>query len=259
MDNRIYFRLGGKSYDLTETRSSSDIWYEWVESAKLHMRRMKVSRGALMWLCNRFREASVIKGKSFKTWKCKNISINIYCSLKFNKFGRFISVISVNGNDKSVIILPENSFNEGWGELAFKIHNSISQKYNLQESNTEKGGLSSLRLRGKESYREIIQRKKWYNGDQSQTLASHPGGDMGPLSISLVGRFPDCDEIPTRTEVRNWAQQTWKGIHNLQVYDMNGTHFIETRCRAHSSRRLETEELPSALTTVEADSRSLPC
>lgn len=95
MDNRIYFRLGGKSYNLTETRSSSDIWYEWVESAKPFLRRMKISKGTLMWLCNRFKEASVIKGKSFKTWKCKDISISIYCSLKFNKFGRFISVIQL--------------------------------------------------------------------------------------------------------------------------------------------------------------------
>ncbi|KAH0639966.1 hypothetical protein KY290_037250 [Solanum tuberosum] len=56
---------------------------------------MKISKGTLMWLCNSFKEASVIKGKSFKTWKCKDISISIYCSLKFNKFGRFISVIQL--------------------------------------------------------------------------------------------------------------------------------------------------------------------
>lgn len=65
MDNKFYFRLGGKSYDLTETRASSDIWYEWVENAKPFVRRMKISRGILMWLCNRFREASVIKEKVF--------------------------------------------------------------------------------------------------------------------------------------------------------------------------------------------------
>uniref|UniRef100_A0A3Q7EYH1 DUF4283 domain-containing protein n=1 Tax=Solanum lycopersicum TaxID=4081 RepID=A0A3Q7EYH1_SOLLC len=137
-----------------------------------------------------------------------------------------ISVISVNGNDRSVIILPKNSFNEEWGELSLKIHNLISQKSSLQEANTEKGGLSSLGLRGEDSYKEILQKKKWCNGDQSQTSASSPGSDRGPLSRSLVGRFPNCDRIPTRAEVRNWAQQTWRGIHNLQIYDMNGTHFL---------------------------------
>lgn len=64
------------------------------------MRRMTLSRAALIWLCKRFKEASDIKGKSFKTWRCRDKTIHIYCTLKFYKFGRFLSVITVNGEER---------------------------------------------------------------------------------------------------------------------------------------------------------------
>ncbi|MCE3050126.1 hypothetical protein HAX54_046507 [Datura stramonium] len=57
---------------------------------------MVLSKGALLWLCNRLSEASDIRGKSFKSWRCRDASTFIYCSLKFNKYGRFVSVITVN-------------------------------------------------------------------------------------------------------------------------------------------------------------------
>ncbi|KAF3663254.1 putative geranylgeranyl transferase type-2 subunit beta [Capsicum annuum] len=45
--NRIYFRLGGKSYDITQRKTSSSTWFDWVESSKLHLRRMIHSRATL--------------------------------------------------------------------------------------------------------------------------------------------------------------------------------------------------------------------
>ncbi|KAH0636651.1 hypothetical protein KY289_036566 [Solanum tuberosum] len=44
--------------------------------------------------------------------------------------------------------------------------------------------------------------------------------------ICLVGSFPETDDIPTYNDVRRWAQQMWKGVQNLQVYDMNGIQFL---------------------------------
>ena len=58
MDNKIYFKLGGKSYDLTDTKLASDSRFEWVESVGRYVRRMELSRVALQWLCRRFNEAS---------------------------------------------------------------------------------------------------------------------------------------------------------------------------------------------------------
>ncbi|KAH0641785.1 hypothetical protein KY290_033395 [Solanum tuberosum] len=50
MDNKVYFRSGGKSYDITEPRSKAEVWYDWVENARHHKRRMVLSRGALGWV-----------------------------------------------------------------------------------------------------------------------------------------------------------------------------------------------------------------
>ncbi|KAG5617980.1 hypothetical protein H5410_017804 [Solanum commersonii] len=32
MENRIFFRMGGKSYDITRSYFASGIWFDWVES-----------------------------------------------------------------------------------------------------------------------------------------------------------------------------------------------------------------------------------
>ncbi|KAG5625729.1 hypothetical protein H5410_010947 [Solanum commersonii] len=95
MENNIAFRMGGKAYDITSTSATGE-WYEWVETTRLSVRNMVLSKDALLWLCKRFCEASVNRGNSFKSWRCRDVSTYIYCSQKFNKYGRFMSVISVN-------------------------------------------------------------------------------------------------------------------------------------------------------------------
>ncbi|KAG5588494.1 hypothetical protein H5410_048928 [Solanum commersonii] len=62
-------------------------------------------------------------------------------------------------------------------------------------------------------------------GHSSQALEKNKEGTE-PLKRSFVGSFPDCDEIPSRNEIRRWAHQTWKGIFNIQVFDMNGIQFL---------------------------------
>lgn len=50
MENRIYFRLGGKFYKLTEPRASKGTWFEWVESARVHKENEPESRGSFVEL-----------------------------------------------------------------------------------------------------------------------------------------------------------------------------------------------------------------
>ncbi|KAG5600901.1 hypothetical protein H5410_032271 [Solanum commersonii] len=94
MDNRIYFRSEGKFYDIIESQSKAEIWYDWVESGRYHMRRMVLSKGALIWIGRRPSKASGTRGKSFKTWRCKDYSTSIFLSQKFNKSGGFSSLIN---------------------------------------------------------------------------------------------------------------------------------------------------------------------
>lgn len=74
----------------------------------------------MSWICKRLKEASENKGKTFKSWKCKDNTTNIFLTQKFNQYGRFVSVITVKGNVRAAIILSVNTFNEGWNVLIAK-------------------------------------------------------------------------------------------------------------------------------------------
>lgn len=111
MENRIYFRQGGKFM----------IW----QCLNLRLKYGSIGWKAVSFICFIwgvwFRvgehfcgyaksyekpRKTELRGKSFISWKCRDVSSYIYCSLKFNKYGRFISVITVNGLDRTIIIIP---------------------------------------------------------------------------------------------------------------------------------------------------------
>ncbi|KAH0729740.1 hypothetical protein KY289_000928 [Solanum tuberosum] len=220
MENRIYFRLGGKSFDITETIMFSDTWFEWVESSRYCIRRMTLSKGALGWLCRRMREASEVRGKMFKTWRGRDVSTNIFCSLKFNKFGRSLSIIAVDGQMRSVIIVPENKDNEGWLGLVSRIESFINRSL-MQNGTPAVGEINHPSKRGEGSYKDALYKNIWMVQEltiskvQATVTASshHDGKDL--LQRCLIRSFPDCNEMPTRNDVRRWIQQTWKGVYNI--------------------------------------------
>ncbi|WMV36519.1 hypothetical protein MTR67_035672 [Solanum verrucosum] len=232
MDNRVYFRSGGKSYDITESRSKAEVWYDWVEDARHHMRRMVLSRGALGWVCKRLTEASGIRGKAAKSWRCRDFSTNFFIALKFNQYGRYLSLISVKGSDRAVIILPESAFNEGWGKLAKKIEAFINRGIKQTKAFKLSGEADYAANKGGRSYRDVLQKSKWTRietelaeeGSMLQARVQLEDEDL--LARCLVGKFFGEDDTPTRNDVRRWAQQTWNGAHGVQVYDMNGILFL---------------------------------
>lgn len=69
-----------------------------------------------------------------------------------------------------------------------------------------------------------------------------------------MGSFPEADEIPSRNDIRRWAAQTWKGIHNVNIYDINGIQFLfEFQSR---KGQVEKKESPSSIGMVVFQSRS---
>lgn len=52
----------------------------------------------------RMYETSYFKGKLFKTWKVRDVSSSLFYSFKSNKFGNFLSVISVNGHSMAITL-----------------------------------------------------------------------------------------------------------------------------------------------------------
>jgi len=232
MDSRVYFRSGEKSCDITKSRSKAEVWYDWVEDARHHMRRMVLSRGALGWVCKRLTEASGIRGKAAKSWRCRDFSTNFFIALKFNQYGRYLSLISVKGSGRAVIILPESAFNEGWEKLAKKIEAFINRGIKQTKAFKLSGEADYAANKGGRSYRDVLQKSKWTRietelaeeGSMLQARVQLEDEDL--LARCLVGKFFGEDDTPTRNDVRRWAQQTWNGAHGVQVYDMNGILFL---------------------------------
>ncbi|KAH0665384.1 hypothetical protein KY285_026590 [Solanum tuberosum] len=235
MDNRLCFRSGRKSYEISMYSSVSVLRFNWVENVRNSIRRLTLSKGALLWLCRRMSDASENRGKNFKSWRCRDFSTYIYCSQKFIKHGRFLSIITVKGYNRVVIIIPEISYNGGWGLVATKIEEFITEKTSTPGAFITNGGTTEHLLNEKGSFKDALNKNKWTLKEaevtevdvvKNQLSMKTQEVDNDLLRRCLVGRFNGGDEVPTRNEVRRWAQQTWKGTQNIQVYDMNGSQFL---------------------------------
>ncbi|KAF3684182.1 putative pyruvate decarboxylase isozyme 2 [Capsicum annuum] len=133
-------------YELSNYLSFKD-WFNGALSLELtndhpNMRiiHRKVALILGQWV-SEIKGASDNKGKSFKSWRSMDVSTYIYCSLKYNIYGRYISVITVKGQSRTMIIIPENSINEWWGILAMKIETFINKNSEVQKSLNTSGDL----------------------------------------------------------------------------------------------------------------------
>lgn len=158
---------------------------------------------------------------------------------KFNRFGRFLSVITVNGYSRSIIIIPENKANEEWLGIVNRIESFVNRGSLKHGYAPVPGDLKHQFLRGEDNYKEALQKNRWTAqeptilNEQKILKASTSHDEKDLLNKCLIGSFPECDDIPTRSEVRRWAQQVWKGVFNFQIFDMNGIQFLSREDAEH--------------------------
>lgn len=69
-------------------------------------------------------------------------------------------MISIKGKDKAVIILSENSFNEGWEKLAIRINSFINRSTTSLMDILCTNEADSVANKGKGSYSEILYKSK---------------------------------------------------------------------------------------------------
>lgn len=50
-----------------------------------------------------------------------------FCARKMNEHGRYLSILTLNREGRSVLTIPEPTLNVGWWDIALKIENFIKK------------------------------------------------------------------------------------------------------------------------------------
>ncbi|OIT04432.1 hypothetical protein A4A49_65172, partial [Nicotiana attenuata] len=228
-ENIIYFAVGFKSYEIERYTSSAEEWFEWTERGRNLIRRTTFSRKMMMWLCDNLKEASRVKGNYVKRWKSKDQFSETFCARNYNRFGRYITIIRVQGRGRSVIIVPEVTFNSGWMDIAIKIERFINSGARRNVYNAPKVVEEGL------LYSNTVRNHKWANREMNAAETQQEGdiiritGEQthnGLLGRCLVGIFPEgTSEMATLSEVRKWTSNSWKQVKGTNIYEMDQNRF----------------------------------
>ncbi|KAF3640533.1 hypothetical protein FXO37_23414 [Capsicum annuum] len=85
---------------------------------------------------------------------------------------------------------------------------------------------------GKGNFKEAISKSKWSHEENAAKDGNHEQTmnglqeDSALLRRCLVGKFSGGEGASLHSEVRRWAAQTWRGVLNIKVYDVNGFYFL---------------------------------
>ncbi|WMV24588.1 hypothetical protein MTR67_017973 [Solanum verrucosum] len=195
------------------------------------MTRASFSQKTMEWIVHLLKEASKTKVNSVKRWKNHDHYSEIFCSRNFNRFGRYFSIINLQGKKKKIIIVPEWSFNSGWLDIATKITNFINIKttrtVKLLHRTTEEGLL----------YAEAVKNNKWSTREMNDAGVNRKGNSLfisedarktqnELLDRSVVGSLSEEISNVHLAEIRRWANSSWKQHHGIYIYEMGRNQFL---------------------------------
>uniref|UniRef100_A0A0V0IPV4 Putative ovule protein n=1 Tax=Solanum chacoense TaxID=4108 RepID=A0A0V0IPV4_SOLCH len=102
-----------------------------------------------------------------RKWNTKEKLADLYCTSKFNVKGRYMSILSLQGNERLVLIIPELALNAGWNDIAFKIERFIKCSNLLINAEPFRAYKEDY------PYARVVHESKWqYNTLKESTVAA---------------------------------------------------------------------------------------
>ncbi|KAF3666432.1 hypothetical protein FXO38_09077 [Capsicum annuum] len=219
MEDTIYFAVRFKSFDVTRLVGTSGGWYEWTERGRSNITRTSSSKKSMEWIVQALQEASMVTGNSVKRWRKKDSISEIFCARNFNKYRRYISLINVRGRRKTVLIILEITFNDGWSSIADKVGRFLS-KHKIA-TNIEKYRLVDNNIPFAERVKSITTPTTTTTTNPVYSHIVRSGeGVWREKSISSV------NEAISLAEVKRWVTYTWKQAHGVKIYEMGCKLFL---------------------------------
>lgn len=126
----------------------------------------------MKWLCTVFKEAAKDREKGIRRWKYKEKFTETFCTRKVIEYGRFLSILTLAGRERVVIIVPEVATDAGWDEIASKIERFIQCSHQLKNAVQPKLFKKDL------SYATAAGERKWRSNTSGETKISYSEGNL---------------------------------------------------------------------------------
>ncbi|KAF3652347.1 hypothetical protein FXO37_17559 [Capsicum annuum] len=198
------------------------------------LRRVTLSEKVMEWICFILREASSSSDQKsqVRRWRYKGQATKFFGTRKYNAHGRYMNILSLKREDRSVSIVPETDISAGWGNVAFKIQSFI--KCTPLKVMKTKCRTFHKQVR----FAKVISDTKWQSnnsdtstskgkGKLTETDEAFKSREQGLVGRCIFGSFgKNKAENPTLSDVRCWTSTVWKKVFGVNIYEMMDGCFL---------------------------------
>lgn len=234
LERGITFVSSGKTFHLVDISNEGERWFSLSETSRRYRSKININKCNLQWVVEALKQASLQPGNKCRRW-CRKVKSYIFRAIQnFNSYVSFIRIEAILGDRKSAIIIPEGSYNRGWGDIAEKIQgflgDIVDPRFHLLTDESR-------------SYMEAANISQWPSLNDTFNVAGTREKNCKEetelfLSKCLIGSFNDPFHFSPRSEViQKWFLGRWQITAGLKVTPIRHNQFLfELPSKAEANR-----------------------